>query len=1085
MKNEIILASAGSGKTYQLTNRYLAIMAQAYLAGEEPRPDQIVAVTFTRKAAGEFFDEILKKLAAGATSPAMAARIAGAPNDSENPYHEILVQLTPSDYQNLLACFIRRMPGLFLGTLDSFFSQVVRSFPAEFGLSGDFEMIDDHSASQARAEVFRRVFQEAADRPEGSNFLEAFRLATFGKDESSIQRNLNDFIESHHHILLTAASGKLWGQTEAIWPQGCLWTPPPGELLEEWRALLSLVQEFKLSKSSLKFWNELEEEIVSYYPGSSIPSRIEYFYKKFLENWEDIQSGEASFSVGQKLTFKEEACRLISKITLHLASDEIKTKLVRTHGLWLMLSEYERVYANLVRRQGRLTFHDLEVILAGSPASPAPILTQGPDPDTRLRIDYRLDASFRHWMLDEFQDTSFLQWSVIANLVDETIQDDSGERSFFQVGDVKQAIYAWRGGDTRLFEDIYHRYQDIGARSLQSRNLDVSWRSGPDVIEPLNAIFGQLASLPEMSFPPDVLARWKWQQHRVATPNQDRPGFTAYYHPKPEDGSKVSSEDCYRLTLALLEEIQPIRNGLSCALLVQGNKEGRALVDYIRLHTQSEIPVISESDVAIAMDNPVTQAFLALFRLAAHPQNSFAEIHLAMSPLGELLRQQDLSTSQLSSRIRTQVHESGFEDTLLSWIELAREGQLLSDAFANQRLHELTLAARIYDGNSNGSIDDFLAFIESYKLREPNSKTAVQVMTIHKSKGLTFDVVILPELGGNSLTTPRTDIAVQRNRDNRNTEWVLDLPNKALTLADPVLGNYRAHSEAEACYEQLCKFYVALTRARYANYLIAAPLPARSKSDNFIKLLDHTLTEEPLDGELRGVAYTAAYESSLPTSHKDWWKHLPPSPEQEPAQDLPAPPSMQARERPPRRRPSLHSDEETDPARLFARGNNTARELGSAVHEVFQQLQWLDSQRPELPPTATPIEVEAHRQFALTLEDAACRQALAKPTLKSGETVELWREQAFEVIIQNHWTSGIIDRATINRDSSGQALTASLLDYKTDNVASAAEATGRAGLYREQMESYREAASLLLGIPSDKITLSILFTRLPAVVTLQ
>ena len=85
MNNEMILASAGSGKTWQLTNRYIAIMGRDLLAGKEPRPEAILAVTFTRKAAGEFFDEILKKLAKGATSEEAARELAGEPDEVQNP----------------------------------------------------------------------------------------------------------------------------------------------------------------------------------------------------------------------------------------------------------------------------------------------------------------------------------------------------------------------------------------------------------------------------------------------------------------------------------------------------------------------------------------------------------------------------------------------------------------------------------------------------------------------------------------------------------------------------------------------------------------------------------------------------------------------------------------------------------------------------------------------------------------------------------------------------------------------------------------------------------------------------------------
>ena len=106
MTNEIILASAGSGKTYQLTNRYIALMARDLLNGAIPRPERIIAVTFTRKAAGEFFEEILKKLAQGARSDQAAHELAGAPDPEQNPLYEVLVQLTAQDYRQLLRIFI-------------------------------------------------------------------------------------------------------------------------------------------------------------------------------------------------------------------------------------------------------------------------------------------------------------------------------------------------------------------------------------------------------------------------------------------------------------------------------------------------------------------------------------------------------------------------------------------------------------------------------------------------------------------------------------------------------------------------------------------------------------------------------------------------------------------------------------------------------------------------------------------------------------------------------------------------------------------------------------------------------------------
>ena len=125
-RHVMILASAGSGKTYALTNRFVALLA----AGAAP--ERIVALTFTRKAAGEFFDEILGKLARAASDANFAARLAA---DIGRP------ALGTAEFLGLLRGVVDAMPRLRLGTLDGFFARIVRAFPLELGLTGDFEIL--------------------------------------------------------------------------------------------------------------------------------------------------------------------------------------------------------------------------------------------------------------------------------------------------------------------------------------------------------------------------------------------------------------------------------------------------------------------------------------------------------------------------------------------------------------------------------------------------------------------------------------------------------------------------------------------------------------------------------------------------------------------------------------------------------------------------------------------------------------------------------------------------------------------------------------------------------------------------------
>src|SRR5688572_3887286 len=127
----MILASAGSGKTYALTNRYVRLLAHG------AKPERIAALTFTRKAAGEFFDEILRKLARAAEDGTAAKKLAT----------EIgLPALQAADFLRLLREVTQAMHRLNLGTPDSFFARIVRAFPLELGLGGDFEVLQEHAA---------------------------------------------------------------------------------------------------------------------------------------------------------------------------------------------------------------------------------------------------------------------------------------------------------------------------------------------------------------------------------------------------------------------------------------------------------------------------------------------------------------------------------------------------------------------------------------------------------------------------------------------------------------------------------------------------------------------------------------------------------------------------------------------------------------------------------------------------------------------------------------------------------------------------------------------------------------------------
>ncbi|MDF1825498.1 MAG: UvrD-helicase domain-containing protein [Verrucomicrobiales bacterium] len=1091
LHNEMILASAGSGKTYQLTNRYIGIMAMQLLAERPVTPERIIAVTFTRKAAGEFFDSILEKLAEAAKDTDKAPQL-----DTDDALAKAVAKLDKEEFTRLLRIFISRMPRLFLGTLDSFYSNILRSFPGEFGLAGDFEILDPHLESIARRDVYRTVFQRRFDKEQKGDeaqreFLEAFRQATFGKEESRIRSELDQFISDLHGTYLEASDSTRWGQEHAIWPQGCRFLGGEVNLEKDFASLFDLFQKTDdpdggkdaAVRVNWDYWNQFREEAPAHVPGAKLTTRIAYMFKTLLPHWSDLTAGHATISFNRKShEFGPSECTLIVRILQHLVGNEIEAKLRRTHGVWHLLHRYESTYAERVRRQGKLTFQDLALLLSGTSTagqSETPLLSQVPGEDDRLRIDYRLDARYDHWLLDEFQDTSHLQWKVIANLIDETVQDTSGERSLFQVGDIKQSIYSWRGGDPTLFRDIYRHYNQHGERIIR-RDLDVSWRSGHDVIDPVNQIFGNRTVLEELEIPTEALDRWEWNDHEVAEKHNKVAGYTALLNPVTPKGAKPEEEDRFALVVAILEEMQPINRGIECAILVQTNKVGRRLVDYIR--SQSDTPVMSEADVPMATDNALNRAALSYLKLAAHPGDTFSWQHLLLTPFRAVIEKAGMTSRQLSSRIRKQVFEEGFEQVIRDFIkQLESLPGLELDEFSRQRGENLALSARLFDEDGSRDIDEFLSYARNRTVREPDTRSAVQVMTIHKSKGLTFDAVILPDLGGNSLTTARNDIGAKKG-NNREIEWVFDLPRKEIYEADETLSTYHAEREAEAAFENLCKLYVAMTRARCANYLITEPRGKSAKSNNFVKLLETALSAgDPVEDQIGKCPVSVLFEVDTPTTDRNWHQHysLSAEEEQKPAQEIPDISSHLARQRPKRRTPSGSEQSVISAAQIFSSDSATARDFGNLVHEIFESIEWWSAETPDKLPDC-PGNEEALRQVEQCLRDPAVQSALSPP---NGDAL-LWREKSFEILLENEWLSGTFDRVTIEYDKAGNPVSAAILDFKTDRVTSPADIEKSIKVYRPQLETYRQVLSLMLQLPGGAISTSLLFTRLSTLIEL-
>lgn len=1026
--NMMILASAGSGKTYALTNRFVQLLAQG--AG----PERIAALTFTRKAAGEFFDEILRKLARAARDGAYARKIAG----------EIAMPaLGPPDFIRMLRAMIDAMPRLNLGTLDSFFARIVRAFPLELGLGGAFEIMEEHAARLERRRVLRRMFAHAGGAPDGAqqDFIEAFKRATFGAEEKQLGARLDAFLDQHAEVYLEVPEEAAWGREGRIWPQGCPWLAAAPLRAPAAAALAAALPWETLADGQRIRWEDFFAALPQWIPGASLPAPVAYLLGNTFKAWPEVSEVMVE---RKRLPLPPAASSALKQLAAALVGAEMARRLEMTRGIFSILSGYEAVYDGAVRRSGRLTFADLQRLLRPEVAGGRRILSREAAAEARLFIDWRLDAKIDHWLLDEFQDTSSGQWSILRNLVDEAVQDAEGTRSFFYVGDVKQAIFAWREGDPRLFREVFNHYNSAAPGTIREERLAKSYRSGPAVITMVNRVFRDGEALRRL-FPQSAAERWsaEWDDHESAHPQLR--GYSELSH-APDEAARFAA------TLLILQDAQPLARGLETAVLVQTNDTAARLADFLR--REGRLPALAESDLHVAVDNPLTCALLALCRAAAHPGDEAAWAHLRMTPLAAALNAEELNGSDaLTTRLLGEIHADGFERTLADWLRRLEPLLAADDEFSRERGRQFTAAARLFDASGGREVAEFLQFMQRHVARDSDPAAVVRVMTIHKAKGLGFDLVILPDLEGKTLAERRDGLAVHKASD-RKVDWVLHLPSKEFFAHDPVLAAHVAAAEADACYENFCLLYVAMTRAKRAMYVITEPV-GTSRSPNFPRLLQETLGEAWAGGDPR------------------WFETIAVAPAAETART--ESPVIAAAPAPRRaaRRPSTENAGIVRAAGAFALEGRDRADFGRTVHALLAQVEWADAETPVIAAAWAAQGSEGEEALAC-LAAPELADIWARP---AKGTAAVWRERAFEIVLDGAWVTGIFDRVVIARDAAGRTTAATVFDFKTGRLDEGSDLQSAISRHAGQMGLYRRAAAVLAGLASEAVAAEVIFTH--------
>lgn len=974
-KNLLILASAGSGKTFQLGNRIIGLVAN----GAEP--ERIVALTFTRKAAGEFADSVLTKLAESAAEAQSAANLREE------------LGIPGADFKQALSKVVQALPRITLGTMDGFFSRIIRSFQYELGLTGGkFDLLEGPRAAVMTDEILSGILSDVLANEAGQEFFHAFRRATIGKEDQTVINSLRAFVTRWH--------GRYREAPELEWGPAAIATVSPDDWSKQKSGLAAQVlrglDDLDYTRKGQR--EALEKEILNLgnhvIGGGSLGSGISGLMESILA---------AATSSNQPLTvkfYKEftiggptgEALSAMVKLA---AQCEFSAALLRTRAVREVIAMFDALCAKRLRSKGMLGFNDVKILMGEWAANE----------DSRLRreaVDFRLDARIDHWLLDEFQDTSRADWMGLLPLVDEAATND--ESTMFIVGDRKQAIYAWRGGDVGLFDEVISHY----GHGLEIAPMAESWRSCPEVLALVNKVCGDLTTLNELFG--DVAKQWEWQNHFPAKPltksenrGQARVEMVGNWEERLERLGEI------------LHELGVGERAMTCGVLLRGNDKARQVADDLRARG---FDVIEEGRRQPGKDNPVGILITNLLKWLADPADHFARRVIEMSPLAEVLHSTpDHSWRDIWEKLTREISISGYAACIGRWIN-----PLWTDwsDFGRRRAGDLLSGLASLDQQDGVSAKDAADWMERLEFTQSPGIAAVQVMTIHKAKGLGFDVVILPDIPSDSV--PKA----QYFEVAEGETWLTQTPPKWARAIIPELREAEERWSTGQRYEAFCMLYVALTRAKRGLYVLLEP--AAKKSDPDKPSLSNWITRSIGDSKESGVLYQ--------TGEDDWIGMIPFSESTQKPQ-----PAMSPAAATPRRGRKTPSGAKSKSTTIPH--SSTGMQFGTEVHALLEQITWTDESAPNLPNSDA---------------GQAVSRILQNPTLspifqRAGRNIELFREQGADIIQDGKLLTGVIDRLHLHQDANGKVVKVEIIDYKTDAVEQTAELAER---YQGQMHSYRQ-----------------------------
>ncbi|HAY3561178.1 TPA: UvrD-helicase domain-containing protein [Elizabethkingia meningoseptica] len=848
----VINASAGSGKTYSLIKNLLKICLR-YNRPEVIR--NILALTFTNKAANEMKERILSWLGDFTSDRYMDIQ---ALTDIQNELKSEGIHLTIDDLhyrsKNLLDYILHHYSALNISTIDKFNTRLIRSFAYELGLPQNFNLEID--AAPFLLEAVDQTLDKIGDNDQLSEaFMDYINYNLDNQKRENLPKTLFDtaknFNNDIHYFTLEKNKNFDW----------TAYSDEKEKLRKEIKQLLKDSKEKALSSIELIKSRDLSVEDFS---GGKVNSIAVFFEKylntetpplptngeeKALENYEKLTSAKSKNRADDVAAILPILLDNRKKIILNYLDIEKKKKI---HMALLPLKVNKEI-------QDQLKFIEDENDLLMLSRFNVLINEQLRNEPSAF-IYEKVGEQYQHYFFDEFQDTSFLQWQNFLPLRDHILSEES--TSFTLVGDPKQSIYRFRGGEAQLMLDIINKKEDT-PKYADIQNLEHNYRSSYNIVAFNNQLYQYLSGFVEDDYR-EIFGSLAQQK-----PHSDHPGRVKINLVENGNVDLFFEEVAEKMKNDIQESLN---NGFSfsdIAILCRGNNDilkFSQLLSGLEVDYKNEkifIRTISEKGLTLDLSAtinaviqyllwysfPKNRRFLVLCLYYLNKSGRI-KIHDFSAELSEILQIE--TTSGLQEKVEKKYNLKLRSDipnlNTYSFIESILQEFSVEKKETDYLINFLELLYGFFQ-NTSATLKDFLHYWQeeghAISIQASENTDAINLMTIHKSKGLEFPVVFLPMKNSHKDSQFNDWYDISDTGDQVLKTVNLTSFNKDLAAYDEGMSSFNEENTYKNKIDRYCIQYVATTRAVEQMFLY---IQKPGKSSGYLEIYDfiaiHRNTEE-------------------------------------------------------------------------------------------------------------------------------------------------------------------------------------------------------------------------------------------------